>query len=110
MPDYNTAEIDTLHRVIVDLQAQQRSLRLDFTPQITELQRRLEAAVALSQSGSGTAATLGSVAAGAQGVAVGGHVLGDIYHGISPHREFLSVLFSPLIFASDQTPAAVPLR
>ena len=53
---------------------------LDFTQQIAELRRRLAEIVALSQSGTGAVAASGGTAAGEAGIAVGGHVFGDIYH------------------------------
>jgi hypothetical protein len=73
-------EHNKLHRAIAALENRQRSFGLDLTQQIAELRRRLEDAETSPQSGSGAAATSGGTAAGADGIAVGGHVLGDIYY------------------------------
>jgi formylglycine-generating enzyme required for sulfatase activity len=77
MPD-DPAEIDKLRRAIATLEAQQREFGLNLAPQIGELQRRLEGAGSVSQSGSGAVATGGGVAAGEQGAAVGGNVGGHV--------------------------------
>ena len=73
-------EHDKFHRAIAELEDQQRSLGLDLTQQIAELRRRLEEVETSPQSGSGGAAISGGTAAGDGGIAVGGHVFGDIYH------------------------------
>jgi hypothetical protein len=71
---------DKLHRAIAALENQQRSFGLDLTQQIAELQRRLAEVETSPQSGLDVAATSGGTAAGAGGIAAGGHVFGDIYH------------------------------
>jgi formylglycine-generating enzyme required for sulfatase activity len=85
-------EHDKLHRAIAALEDQQRSFGLDLTQQIAELRRRLAEVETSPQSGLDVAATSGGTAAGAGGIAVGGHVFGDIYHVYqsSPGRMALS--------------------
>ena len=85
-------EHDKLHRAIAALEDQQRSFGLDLTQQIAELRRRLVEVETSPQSGSIVAATSGGTAAGAGGIAVGGHVFGDIYHAYQspPGRMALS--------------------
>ena len=73
-------EHDKLHRAIAALEDQQRSFGLDLMQHIAELQRRLAEVVSSPQSGSGAVVTSGGTAAGVGGIAVGGHVFGDIYH------------------------------
>jgi hypothetical protein len=76
----DTTEHDKLHRTIVALEDQQRSFGPDLTQQIAELRRRLAEGEPSPLSGSGVAAIPGGTAAGAGGIAMGGHVFGDIYH------------------------------
>jgi hypothetical protein len=76
----DTTEHDKLHRAIAALEDRQRSFGLDLTQQIAELRRRLEDVETSPQSASGGAATPGGTAAGADGIAMDGHVLGDIYY------------------------------
>src|SRR5262245_59169802 len=72
-------EHDKLHRAIAALEDQQRSFGLDLTQQIAELRRRLAEVETPPKSSSSVAATSGGTAAGEGGVAVGGHVFGDVY-------------------------------
>jgi hypothetical protein len=74
-------QIDKLHQAIAVLEAQERELGLDFTQQITELQRRLRDMGAAVQHGPGAVATTGGVAASAGGVAVGGDLAGNVFIG-----------------------------
>jgi formylglycine-generating enzyme required for sulfatase activity len=78
MPDETSANINKLRQAIAILEAQQREFGLNLSQQIAELQRRLEGAGDIVQSGSGAVATPGGVAAGERGAAVGGSVSGHV--------------------------------
>jgi hypothetical protein len=78
MSDDDSLDPEQLRKAIAVLEAQQQALKLDFTAQIVELQRRLARAEQIAQSGAGAIATTGGVSAGASGVAVGGDVHGNV--------------------------------
>jgi hypothetical protein len=86
MPDVDTVQVNQLLQAIATLEAQQRELGLDHSPQIAQLRQRLGEISGLSQSGSGAIATTGGVAAGEGGVAVRGDVHGNICLG-PPARD-----------------------
>ncbi len=78
MSDGDSLDAEQLRQAIAVLEAQQQAMKLDFTAQIMELQRRLSRAEQIAQTGAGAIATTGGVSAGASGVAVGGDVHGDV--------------------------------
>jgi formylglycine-generating enzyme required for sulfatase activity len=78
MSDGDSLDPEQLRQAIAILEVQQQALKLDFTAQIVELQRRLARAEQIAQSGAGAIATTGGVSAGASGVAVAGDVHGNV--------------------------------
>ena len=104
MSNDDASEVAKLRDAIAALETQQGEFGLDLSAQIAELRQRLDDTrrasqkgsgvsaapgqgargrhprVRTSQKGSGATATTGGVAAGKSGIAVGGDVVGDIYH------------------------------
>ena len=73
-------EHDKLQRAIAALKDHQHSFGFDLTQPIAELRRRLAEVASSPRAARAQRPPLGGTAAGAGGIAMGGHVFGDIYH------------------------------